>query len=651
MRLTLLFLLSILVTGITWAQPKPANIFGSHMVFQRNKPIRIWGKASPGENITVTMAGKSGKAKAGQDGRWEAVLPPMTHGGPYTMSIKGNREIKLDDILVGEVWLCSGQSNMEWTLRNTDNAEAEIARASLPMIRHIKVPNRTSFKPETEIGAATWQVCSPASAGDFTAVGYYFAKKLWEEMGIPVGLVNASWGGTQVESWISGQSFFASPEFAPIKSSMPANMDLVIRNRQAQIDKLIRETQGRLPTPAEAAKFSAAGYDHLIWKTMKLPDHWENQGLKNIDGVVWFRKEFQVPADISLANAVLNLSMIDDIDSTYLNGQLIGSTNMFNKPRSYQIPPGLLKSRNVIAVKVRDNAGAGGIYGDPANMVLRIGLVSVPLDGEWRYRVEQVFNTANGIGPNDYPTVLYNALINPIVRFPLRGAIWYQGETNAGRAEQYRRSFPMMIEDWRKRWKDELPFYFVQLTHFYAGGGNSSNGGSTWAELREAQQKTLRLPNTGMAVITDIGNSQDIHPRNKSDVGKRLAAQALAKTYGKKIPCESPYFASMEKQGNRVVVRFDHIYDGWNVKSQDGSVNGFEVAGEDRKFYPARAWVMGKDIIVESTQVSNPASVRYCWSDDPNNVNLFNSIGFPAAPFRTDDWPMLTQGVKFSIGR
>ncbi len=650
MRIPVIVLLTLLWHHAD-AQPKPANIFSSHMVLQRDKPIRVWGTASAGETVTVSLAEKSAKAKTDRSGRWSVTLPAMPHGGPHTMRIRGKQETILEDILVGEVWLCSGQSNMEWPLKLTDDADKRIGEANYPMIRHIKVPLTTSLAPQADIPTTQWQVCSPQTAADFTAVGYYFAKKLWDELQIPVGLVNSSWGGTHVETWTSGESFFAEPEFADWKSAMPKNADSILARKEAQIREIVARNQPTIPSPAEANGFRSADLDDASWKAMELPGAWEYKGMPDIDGVVWFRRSFQVPAGLRVENPVLHLAMIDDADSVFINGEFVGSTTSYNTPRIYKIRAGLLKTINTISVRVLDTGGDGGVYGSAEDMHIAIGDMRIPLSGPWRYRIASVSAASGTLGPNSYPTLLYNAMIHPIQQLPLRGVIWYQGESNAGRAEQYRRSFPLLIQDWRKKWRDSLPFYFVQLTHWKAGGGNSRNGGSNWAELREAQQLTLRLPLTGMAVITDIGNTEDIHPRNKADVGHRLALQALTKTYGKSLPCESPAFAGMEKQGQSLLLRFNNLYGGWDVRNPYGYINGFEVAGADRKFYLARAWLRGDKIMVESDQVPEPLAVRYCWSDDPNDVNLFNKAGLPCAPFRTDDWPMRTAGAGFRPGQ
>jgi sialate O-acetylesterase len=649
MKKTFFIITGLAICLFSFSQVEPAAIFGDHMVLQRNKPIRIWGSASKGENINISLNGQSTRIKAGKDGNWQATLPAMTHGGPYTLSIKGKNEVSFTDVLIGEVWLCSGQSNMEWTVNNSDNATKEIAAANYPLIRHITVPKATSLNPEKNIKPANWDVCSPATVANFTAVGYFFAREIYQKLNIPVGLINSSWGGTHVETWTSGPSFFGDPEFALLKAKMPATMDVIIADKKAKMDALIKKSQPGLPTASEVKLYSTEGFDDSQWKNMKVPGLWENQGFPNFDGEIWFRRSFSIPADIRLTELRLELGMIDDIDSTFINGTFIGSTNVYNKKRVYSIPAGLLKNRNTIAVKVMDSGGGGGIYGESEDIGLYIGQTFVPLSGDWNYRIEKAYADGNSINPNAYPTLLYNGMIHPLVGYGIGGAIWYQGESNAGRADQYNTSFPLMINDWRAMWKDSFPFYFVQLTHWQAGGGTSQNGGSTWAELREAQQNTLRLPYTGMAVITDIGNSADIHPRNKQDVGKRLAMLALLKTYGINVQGESPSFEAMTVNADKVVLSFNNVYAGWKVKNKYGYINGFEIAGADQQFHYAKAWEENGKIVVFSEKVANPVAVRHCWADDPNDVNLFNSQGLPAAPFRTDNWPKKTKGVKFEF--
>lgn len=645
------FLILLLATAIaTKADVKLPQIFGDHMVLQRNKPIHIWGWAASGEAVKVTIGTVSQNTKANKQGKWEVFLPSMQAGGPHVLSVSAKNKLQLNDVMIGEVWVCGGQSNMEWPVRLAVNAEKEIASADYPMIRHIKVPRATSLQPQNDFKDGKWQVCSAATVADFTAVGYFYARELFKELNVPIGLINSNWGGTMVETWTSNESFFGDAEFASLKKDMPASLDSIVKMQEKAMQALVQNAQGSLPTAAEAKTFSKADYNDGPWKMMNVPGQWENAGLPNLDGIVWFRKDIEIPAGSDLSNATLMLGPIDDADSTYINGVLVGTTNAYNLHRSYAIPAGILKEgKNTIAIRVYDSGGGGGLYGQPQQMKLSTTGVTIPLAGSWRFRIEQ-HAPLTGVGPNDYPTLLYNAMIHPITGYPIAGAVWYQGETNAGRSMQYKKSFPLMIKDWRKQWKDDFPFYFVQLANFNANNESNATGGSGWAELREAQTETLQLPNTGMAVTIDIGESGDIHPRNKQDVGKRLAAVALGKTYGKSRPFSGPTFQSMRIEGNIVRLKFDNAQNGFDVKNKYGYINGFEVAGEDQRFYYAKAEI-GPDntIYISSESVDKPVAVRYAWADDPNDVNLYNKAGFPAVPFRTDKWKGITEGAKYQV--
>ena len=465
------------------------RIFGSSMVLQRNKPIAVWGWADPGEKITVQFNKQIKKTKAAKDGAWKVQLAPESAGGPYQLVVMGKNTITFEDILVGEVWICSGQSNMEWSVKSSDSANREIREADYPMIRHIKVPRTIAASPAKDITGGVWQKADSTTTGDFTAVGYFFARKLFKELQVPVGLINTSWGGTMVEAWTSREAFEKTDDF------------------------------------------------------------------KNL---------FTVPfAEVQAAS---------------------------------------------------DKAG-------------------------------------KRVSPNAYPTLLFNGMINPIIPFSIQGAIWYQGENNAGRAYEYRKTFPLMIRDWRQRFgQGDFPFYFVQLASFNASNGNSAKG-SSWAELREAQTATLSLPNTGMTVTMDIGESRDIHPRNKQDVGARLAAIALNNLYGKKMEFSGPMYQSFTTDGNKIVVSFTHADKGLLIKDKYGYLKGFEIAGADKKFYYAKADVKNNQVIVYSDSVANPVAVRYGWADDMPEVNLYNKDGLPASPFRTDTWKGITEETKYEIKR
>ncbi len=629
------------------------NFFGNNMVLQRDKPIPIWGRADVNEKITIQFNHQTKTTKADKTGKWMIKLDNEIAGGPYTLTINGKNTVTFDNVLVGEVWICSGQSNMEMPIAGwgkINNYEQEIAGANYPLIRHIKVPNTISSVPKDNIPEASWKICSPETAGDFTAAGYFFARELYNKLKVPVGLINTSWGGTMVETWISRQAFESSDEFKQMIAGMPSlNLDSMAKIKKEASIKRIEALQGSLNTTG-GVTWNETSTDDSNWPVMQLPGLWETQQLGDLDGIVWFRKTITISPEDAGKAATLELAMIDDNDITYVNGVKTGSTDGYNVKRKYTIAPGVLKEgKNVIAVRVDDTGGGGGIYGDSAEMKLATANHVTSLAGKWKFKVERITGGSGSIGPNSYPTLLFNAMLYPLIPYAFRGVIWYQGEANAGRAYQYRQAFPLMITDWRKRWKEDFPFYFVQLASFNAADGNS-NEGSTWAELREAQAKTLSLPNTGMAVTTDIGNSSDIHPKNKQEVGKRLAAIALNNLYGEKNVYRGPSYASLRVEGNKVIISFDNIGTGLIVHDKYGYIKGFEIAGEDRKFHYARAYINGNTVVVYSDSVNNPVAVHYGWADDAGEDNLFNKEGFPAEPFRTDEWTSITKAVKYQIG-
>ncbi len=474
----------LLAAQVLLADVRLPQIFANGMVLQRHQPIAVWGWADPNEQVKVELNSQRRETTAGADGTWKLTLSPEEAGGPFQLVVSGKNTVRLSDVLIGEVWICSGQSNMQWTVASSDNAEAEIANANYSQIRQVEIPRKTSGTPLDDIGEQLeWKEANPRNVGNFTAVGYFYARKLHQELDVPIGLINTSWGGTMVETWIS-------------KEAMAKDKSL-----------------------------------------KKAIDVFE-----------------QVPADT-----------------------------------------------------VRKNGN-----------------------------------------PNRYPTLLFNAMINPLIPYTVKGAIWYQGESNAGRAYEYRKSFPMMIKDWRKRWHlGDFPFYFVQLASFKAAGGTSASG-STWAELREAQQRTLSLPHTGQAVTIDIGDTDDIHPRNKQDVGKRLAAIALYDSYGQDVVYSGPAYKKLAVKGTTATIHFDHVHNGLTTKGSEGVV-GFEIAGADKKFYPAEARIEGETIVVSSPSVAKPKAVRYAWADDPGKSNLYNVEGFPAAPFRTDKWTGVTEDAVYEL--
>jgi sialate O-acetylesterase len=646
--LLLLFLLPLSVI----CQLRLARVFGDGMVLQRDRPIPIWGWAGKNEKVTVQFNGQTKGTKADASGKWMITLAPVAYGGPFELSVKGKSNILFRDVLVGDVWVCSGQSNMEWPLSAANNASEEISRANYPLIRHIQIIKDVAGQPKGELGQpANWQAATPETAGGFTAVGYFFAKELYEQTKIPIGLLNTSWGGTDVETWTSREAFERDPEFKDMIAAVPnVNLDSIAKIKSEGMKQKLVSLQGKLPAgPAVASNWSGTSVQDEGWPKMNLPGVWEESGLEELDGFVWFRRSITIPATDAGKPAKIHLAMIDDQDETWLNGQKIGHTESYNTQRVYDIPAALLKEgENKISIRVHDTGGGGGVYGDAKDLALLIGDHNYPLDGKWSFQVEEMNDATTSMNPNSYPSLLYNAMVNPLIPYAIKGVIWYQGESNAGRAYQYRKAFPLMINDWRSRWKQgDFPFYFVQLTSFNPEGGNVIKG-SDWAELREAQLMTLQLPKTGMAVTTDIGESNDIHPRNKQEVGKRLAAIALHEDYHKDLEFSGPVYKSIKVEGNKIIIDFDHVGKGLEAKDKYGYLKGFAIAGEDQKFKYAKAQIQGNQVVVYSDEISSPAAVRYSWENDPADSNLFNKDGFPAGPFRTDSWKGITESTKYS---
>ncbi|MCG2615417.1 sialate O-acetylesterase [Terrimonas sp. NA20] len=649
---------SFLVIIFSWimlpaqSQLQMPSVFGDSMVLQRDAPIRLWGKAIPGENVTAVFHQQRRTVRADAMGEWTIVLSPEKAGGPYDLSVSANKTLLFKGILMGDIWVCSGQSNMEFPVKgwsSVNNAEAEIASANYPRIRLFTVEKNVSALPEGDL-KGEWKTCSPSSIPLFSAVGYFFGRALHKELNVPVGLINSTWGGTPVETWISRDGFENDPYYSTVMQHAPElSMDALIGQRRSREQSYVESLQKDLPDLSDSARWKESSYDDIRWKKMLLPGLWESQpGLSRLDGIVWFRTAIDLSPEDLAGTAAIHLGMIDDRDDTYLNGERIGGMNGWNTDRVYTVRNGLLKpGRNVIAVRVEDGGNGGGIYGDSNQLFLSSNGKRFPLSGAWRYRIQDVLHSSNGIGPNDYPSLLYNGMIHPIERLQIKGVIWYQGEANTSTAYEYRKAMQLLIRDWRIRFSNPaMPFYFVQLTSFNAANGNS-NSGSTWAELRESQAAPLRLRGTGMAVTVDLGDAADIHPRNKQDVGYRLALLALRNTYKKQVQSSGPVYTAMKKNDSSIVLSFSAIAKGLVVKGS-GQLQGFEIAGADQRFYPAEALIVpGGRVKVYSSSVVQPVAVRYAWADDNGNANLFNSEGLPAAPFRTDQWPGITVLNKY----
>lgn len=619
-----------------------AALFGDHMVLQRESEVAVWGWADPGEHVTVqgSWAGEERITVAGSDGRWSVRVATPEAGGPHTLSVKGSNELTFTDVLIGEVWVCSGQSNMEWPVRACANPEAEIAAANHPNLRIFDVGRRISMTPVEDV-RGSWAAVSPETIAGFSAAGYYFGREVQAGLGVPVGLIGTNWGGTVAESWTSREGLAGYEEFAPLIDQIDQRLgagkaDSLSAKQAAWWAKI------EASDPGAKGAWMSPGLDTAGWTEVTLPGLFADFGQGDFDGCMWYRRSVDVPAGWAGKDLVMELGPVDDMDLTYLNGELVASTREAGKhatPRSYSIPAAQVRAgeANLITICVVDTAG-GGAVGLNTEMVLRpeAGEGRVALSGAWLARTGSPiadfgpFPHGNWFHAN-YVTALHNGMIAPIVPFGIRGALWYQGESNRGRAAQYRRVFPGMITDWRSKWGiGDFSFYFVQLAPFRYGGDTGQ-----LAELREAQMMTLDLANTGMAVTMDIGNITDIHPKNKQDVGKRLALWALAKDYGQDVVYSGPLYRSMVVVGDTARLHFDHAA---GLRAGEGGLKSFLVAGEDRVFHPGSARVDGGTLLVKSDAVPRPVAVRYCWGTEDEG-SLFNGAGLPASSFRSDAWP------------
>jgi sialate O-acetylesterase len=648
--------------GSASADVKLPAVISDNMVLQRGGKVPIWGWADPGEEVMVSVSWHSMRwaVTADKNGEWMFKMSPPATGGPYEMTFSGKTTVKIENILVGEVWVCSGQSNMQWSVQQAANAEQEMAAADYPNIRLFTVERTVAPEPQSDC-VGDWKPCSPETIPGFSAVAYFFGRELHKELGVPIGLIHTSWGGTPAEAWTSAKTLKMLADFRERVEQLEqaqANREQL----QAKYEQQMRQWQEKINSAGPCAAAEGQGcmdidFNDSDWQTMELPRLWEQAGLADFDGLVWFRKEVEVPESWAEQELILELGPIDDMDVTWVNAVRVGGIETpghWRTNRKYTVDSKIVRpGRNVITVRVLDTGGGGGICGEAQQLQLKpAGQTDEPalsLAGQWRYKEGLDIKSIppqpeSPLQINSHtPSALYNAMIAPLLPYRIQGAIWYQGESNAGRAYQYRRLFPTMITNWRQDWgQGDFPFVFVQLANFMATEPEPTD--SEWAELREAQLMTLALPNTGMAVTIDIGEANDIHPKNKQDVGKRLALWALAKTYGREVVYSGPIYESMNVEGDKIVLHFDHVGGGL-VAGGAEPLKGFAVVGQDHRFVWAEAEIEGETVVVSSDEVSEPVAVRYAWADNPV-CNLYNQEGLPASPFRTDDWPGITSDKK-----
>jgi len=612
-------------------------LFSDGAVLQRGEAITIWGRAAANSQVSVRFAGETKNVSSDGKGLWSAEFKKHKAGGPFSLIVKsGNESRTVNDIVIGDVWVASGQSNMEFELYKADGADAEIASANNSQVREFKVPRSWAAVASDQLAGGEWHRAVAANVGNFSAVAYFFAKKLNAETHIPIGIIHSSWGGSNIESWMSPEALGKTAE------ETSAYVERLTAEGEAKTQAVKNKLQrwpGSVIASIDAvnadADWSGADVDESDWLAIDAPSLWENQGLAGVDGVVWYRKTFQLTKAEAQHPIELGLARIDDEDITWVNGNKVGDTHVYDAVRKYQVPVNVLHAgSNTIAVRVLDTGGGGGIYSDAALLYLQTQSGRRSLAGQWKVKADKV--SVSGLDNiNHVDTALYNKMMHPLFNFPVKGVIWYQGESNADNADQarhYRQQFPAMISDWRQRWqRPALPFYWVQLANF--NSHNDTNEASPWAILRDAQSATLALPNTGEAIIIDVGNPNDIHPRDKSTVGDRLARIALNKTYGvHKVHYLGPIFTSATLADDDLVLTFGEAR---RLGTDDNSteVKGFEVAGRDGQYHSVKGEIKNNKVVLQLDGIDKPTALRYAWSDNPEEANLTGDDALPAGPF------------------
>jgi len=642
--------ITIIFCNISYGEIRLPRLVRDSMILQRDTKVKIWGWASPGEKIKIDFLNKKYKIVADAKGNWMVELSPMKAGGPYTMKIDAKNHIVLNDILIGDVWFCSGQSNMVHQMKlHSVKYPDEIDHANYPEIRQFWIPTMTDLEgPRNDLPTGYWKSANPENVLDFSAVAYFFAKDLYEKYHVPIGIINASVGGTPIEAWSSEDGL---KEFPSIEKNIEKNKDTAYIN---SFKRKAFANFANIPKPVDKGlsgpiPWHDPAYVPKEWRQIGIPGYWEDQGLRDLNGVVWYRREIDVPQAMIGKPAKVFLGRIVDADALYINGKEAGNTTYQYPQRRYPVADGVLKpGKNLFVVRVTNNFGKGGFVPDKPYFLIA-GNDTVDLKGYWQYKVGEVFIPRRGFGgfglpAQNAPTALYNAMVAPEINFTIKGFVWYQGESNAGNASEYAKLQSAMITDWRNKWKEgNIPFLYVQLPGF--GDYNYLPSESQWAVLREAQLQSLSVPNTAMAVAIDLGEWNDIHPDRKKPVGDRLALAAEKIAYGENIVYSGPLYQSSTMDGNKIIISFTHTGSGLIFKNSGDSSytsplpgdveGGFTIASADKKFVWANAKIDGDKVVVWSNQIKDPKYVRYAWADFPVNPNLYNREGLPASPFET----------------
>ena len=601
------------------AKVRLPRLVSDRMVLQRDTELDIWGWADPGEKVTVRFQGRHYDTETGADGCWHVLLPPQQAGGPFVLEVN---EIVIRDVLVGDVWLCSGQSNQETPIARLTDKFPEINVSNNHMIRHYKVPTQdVKGELREEIaGNAGWHSAIASDVMNWTALAYFFAQEAYEHTHVPVGMLVSSLGGSAIESWISQEHLKEFPQ-------------LLVDQAAYDSLKLARQDRG-------AGRWQLPECDDSDWATMTVPGYWRENGA-DIRGTVWCRKTFDVPASMAGRHARLYMGTMVDSDSVFVNGTFVGFTSYTYPPRKYDIPAGVLREgKNVIAVRLTANGGNGGFVKDKRYAIVG-DEAEIDLTGTWRYKTgidqSEVQRLSARLANLDRTgSGLYNGMIYPIRHYRVKGAIWYQGETNAGNPAPYADYLKALITNWRELWQwPDMPFLLVQLPNFMEKKDRPTDSG--WARIRDAQFRTaLSVPHTELAVTYDVGEWNDIHPLDKKTVAHRLFLGARRLVYGEKVNASGPLYKDMQVDGDRIVLSFTETGRGLACRGKE--LKHFAIAGEDRKFVWAKAVIRGNKVVVSSPEVKHPVAVRYAWSDNPSDANLCNKDGLLASPFRTDNW-------------
>ncbi|MBE8723335.1 sialate O-acetylesterase [Flavobacterium hungaricum] len=630
-------LLAFLITFSINAQIKLPRLISDGMILQRDTKVSIWGWASPNEQIELNFKSKTLKTTTSQEGKWSIELPSQKAGGPYEMTLKASNTIVLKNILFGDVWLCSGQSNMELPMeRLKDKYKEVIAKSENSQIRQFLVPDEYYFEKErNDFSSGEWIAANPKTVLQFTGTGYFFASEIYEKYKIPIGLINSALGGSPAESWINEEGIKKFPEYnQEYLKFKDGKLEKEIDGNDRKVNNEWYQTVNKTDLGLKE-KWSAEVINDSDWKTMAIPGYWADHELGNVNGAIWFRKEFIVE-NTKETSARLILGRIVDADSVFVNGNFVGTTSYQYPPRIYSFNPNILKEgKNEISVRVINNSGRGGFVLDkPYELVL--DNKTIDLKGEWKYKLGTKMDALPGQTFVRWkPVGLYNAMIAPLRNYSIKGVLWYQGESNTKKSSEYFALMETLISNWRELWKDDkLPFILVQLPNYMDPKPEPAE--SNWAVLRQQQSKVLQIPNTGLAVTIDLGEWNDIHPLNKYDVGHRLALQAQKNVYGeKKIIASGPICKSIKKEGNKLILNFSDVGTGLQIKN-GSELKEFAIAGNDGKFVWAKAVIDGDKIIVSNDSVVNPVKVRYAWADNPKEANLYNKENLPASPFEAE---------------